>query len=145
MVNANNGSRSWADHNAYVTCIADSTVDPDAWIEDTQGAIKVADWNRAIRIITPYVKQKNPYALIFMGKFSFDGTGVPKNETEAFKFYLAAAQQGHAVAQISTAALHELGRGTSKDIKSAIYWYEKAAAQNEPGAAEAASRLRTGH
>ncbi|WP_093560889.1 Lcl domain-containing protein [Pseudoduganella namucuonensis] len=143
LVNVNNGARSWDNNRrAFLTCVSDSTIDPNSWLEDADGAKKIKDWARVVKIIAPEAKKNNPEALVFLGKLTFDGTGVQKNEDEAFKLYMAAAKQGQAIGQLSIAALYELGRGTGKDIKSAIYWYEKAAAQNEPGAADAAARLR---
>jgi hypothetical protein len=141
-VNANNGSRSWHEYPAFVTCIADSTIDPNAWQEDASAAITIKDWSRVIRIISPQVKRQNSDALIIMAKMYFDGTGVPKNEVEAFRLYLAAAKQGDSVGELSVGQLYELGRGTAKDSRAALYWYEKAAAQNLPGSSESLAKLR---
>jgi hypothetical protein len=141
-VNANNGARSWHDYPAYVMCVADSTSDPDAWLEDYLGAEYLKDWNRAVRIALPQAKKQNPLALVFMAKNYFEGTGVPKNEAEGFKLYLASAKQGYALGQLSVGQLYELGRGTARDTKAAMYWYAKAAAQNELGAAESIAKLQ---
>jgi hypothetical protein len=84
------------------------------------------------------------------------GRGVAKDESEALRWYNAAAAQGHAVAlyHIGTslrlfdeAALsmsgclcveglhHYNGRGNNRDIRKAIECFEGAAAQNAPNAA----------
>lgn len=145
LVNANNGSRSWPDdaRKAYVLCISDSNLDPSAWFDEAVSAMMMKDWAQVIKATAVEAKKSNPMALVMLGKLYFDGTGVQKDEKRAFGLYMNAAQQGYSIAQVSVAALYQLGVGTPKNLNMALYWYDKAAAQGEPGAADAAQRLKT--
>ena len=63
-----------------------------------------------------------------------DGTGVPRDEVEAVKWYRKAAEQGFAPAQINLGICYFNGEGVEKDSMQAVSWFRKAA---EQGAAEA--------
>ena len=56
------------------------------------------------------------------------------NYAEAVKWYRRAAEQGHAVAQISLGILYDQGQGVSQDYGKAVKWYRKAAEQGDAGA-----------
>ena len=73
--------------------------------------------------------------LFEMGKRYHKGEGIPKDLTEAEKWYTKAAEQGHADAQ--TELGHFFIRGGT-NFRVAADWYEKAA---EQGHAEAAFSL----
>jgi TPR repeat protein len=47
---------------------------------------------------------------------------------------LPLAKQGNADAQNNLGAMYANGKGVSKDDKQAVYWYQKAAAQENTGA-----------
>jgi TPR repeat protein len=62
--------------------------------------------------------------------------GAKKSDTEAFKFFLLAAEQGFAEAQFSVGMMHKLGQGSGgggsqcqSDDAEASSWFRKAAAQ----------------
>lgn len=63
--------------------------------------------------------------------YSVGGDGFPKNEEEAFKWYLKAAEQGNAEAQHQIGWRYLYGRGVSKDLTKAELWFLKCAAQGE--------------
>ncbi len=67
-----------------------------------------------------------------------DGEGVPKDFSEAAKWYRKAADQGDAAAQLSLAKMYALGNGVPKDVSESISLVRKAA---EQGYAEAEVRL----
>lgn len=52
-----------------------------------------------------------------------------KNFIEAISCYQKASNQGYAEAQYNLGVCYYKGEGVVKDIKKAVYWYEKAAAQ----------------
>lgn len=54
------------------------------------------------------------------------GRGAPHNRSDAVKWYLKAAEQGHAESQNSLGSIFLEDR----DFKQAIYWFEKASAQS---------------
>ena len=66
------------------------------------------------------------------------GWKVPKDQTEAIKWYRKAAEQGYAKAQYSLGAMYFDHRGVTSDYPVAIKWFWKAA---EQGHAEAYREL----
>jgi len=57
------------------------------------------------------------------------GVDVPKDQTEASRWYGKAAEQGHAEAQFSIGTFYVLGIGVSQDFVLAHKWYNLSAAQ----------------
>ena len=70
--------------------------------------------------------------------YYFGANGCEKDYAKAFKWYSAAAKQGHAKAQFGLGGCYSLGRGVDKDYEQQVYWYKKAA---EHGLAEAQTAL----
>jgi TPR repeat protein len=66
------------------------------------------------------------------------GAGVPKDLSEAAKWYGRAAAQGDRLAQNSLGVAYERGDGVQQNLAEAINWYLKAA---EQGDAEAQNSL----
>ena len=58
-----------------------------------------------------------------------EGRGVPKDSTEAVRWYRKAAGQGQADAQYQMGVAHLQGMGALKDAQSAELWFTKAAEQ----------------
>ena len=61
----------------------------------------------------------------FLLGFLYDG--VLQNDKEALVFFTKAAFSGHIQAQINVGLKHEKGEGTNIDKEKALYWYSKAA------------------
>lgn len=61
-----------------------------------------------------------------------------KNDEESFKYFLAAAEEGHKDAQNNVAACYAKGAGTIKSMKEAVKWFSAAA---EQGVAQAQFNL----
>lgn len=59
------------------------------------------------------------------------GRGVDKNEEEAVRWMLKAAEQKFVDAEIFVAAMYDRGMGVAQDTLQATQWYEKAAAQGQ--------------
>lgn len=59
---------------------------------------------------------------------------LQKNEDEAFKWYLKAAEQGDAEAQFRVGCAYDLGEGVAENKTKALNWYTKAAEQGQPDA-----------
>ena len=55
------------------------------------------------------------------------GQGVPQNDKEALRWYMKAADQGHAKAQFSTGVMYDQGKGVPQNYKEAFRWFMKAA------------------
>jgi TPR repeat protein len=54
------------------------------------------------------------------------GKGVPRDDTEAVKWYLKAAEQGYAKAQFNLAVAYARGEGLLQSGGTAADWYYKA-------------------
>jgi TPR repeat protein len=68
-------------------------------------------------------------AQISLGYLYYTGTGVDRDEQQAFYWYLMAAEQGDALAQYFLGDRYYYGRGVSVDYQEASKWYRKAAEQ----------------
>ena len=66
------------------------------------------------------------------------GEGVPRDDAEAARWYLKAAEQGDADAQFNLGVMHANGEGVPKNDAEAVRRYRKAAKQ---GLAKAQSSL----
>ena len=61
-----------------------------------------------------------------LGQLYAAGTwGITRDYDKAREWLTVSAQGGHRDGQIELARLYELGRGTDKDLKRALYWYEQ--------------------
>lgn len=78
-------------------------------------------------------------AQCLLGDLLSDGKEVPRNATEAVRWYKKAAGQGNARAQLSLGNCYFYGLGVAKDGTEAVRWYRKAADQGEPGACDGLS------
>ena len=66
---------------------------------------------------------------------SYDtGEGAEKSDKEAVRWYLQAADQGHADAQYCLGFAYETGEGAEKSDKEAVRWYRQAADQGKAAA-----------
>ena len=65
---------------------------------------------------------------ISLGACYQNGEGVPKDDTEAVKWYRKAAEQGNATAQYNLGSCYDFGEGVAKDDVIAYMWYNLAAA-----------------
>lgn len=64
-----------------------------------------------------------------LGVYYAEGRGIPKNQTEAVKWYRKAAVQGYAKAQCNLGAMYHKGEGVPQDMKEAVKWFRLAADQ----------------
>jgi hypothetical protein len=62
--------------------------------------------------------------------YCFDnGIGRPSDQSEAYRWYMKAAEQEDAVGQLRLGLMYAEGRGVAKDEARAVAWYRKAAEQ----------------
>ncbi len=59
------------------------------------------------------------------------GRGVPKDLSEAVRWYRKSAEQGYDKAQYNLAKMYEMGMGVPRNYAQALKWYHKAAAQGD--------------
>ena len=69
-----------------------------------------------------------------LGAMYFIGEGMPKDATEAAKWFHRAAEQGHANAQGQLGALYAQGIGVPQDYVEAVKWARRAAEQGHAAA-----------
>ena len=62
------------------------------------------------------------------------GKGLPQDDTEALKWFLEAAGNGHASAQYSLGYMYRSGKGVTRGVEEAVRWYRIAADQGHPEA-----------
>ena len=65
-----------------------------------------------------YQKARNYY---------YGQNGVTKNLSEAFKWYMKAAEKGHLNSQVQVGYMYDLGEGITENNYEAVKWYRKAA------------------
>lgn len=66
-----------------------------------------------------------------MGQCYLYGSGVPTNQTEAFKWYKAAADAGCVAGLNNLAYCHELGYGVAQNYPEAFKLYSESAKQGK--------------
>jgi TPR repeat protein len=71
-----------------------------------------------------------------------NGYGVPKDYSEAIKWYRKSAEQGNATAQCNLGVMYENGNGVPKKKSEAVKWYQKAAEQGNATARIALEKLK---
>ena len=64
-----------------------------------------------------------------LGLMYSDGSGVPRNDVEAVRWYRLAADQGFGPAQVNLGVRYADGRGVPQDDAEAVRWYLLAANQ----------------
>jgi hypothetical protein len=69
-----------------------------------------------------------------LGMMYAAGNGVPKDSTEAARWYRLAAVQGNADAQNDLAVMYDTGDGVVEDDAEAVRWYRQAAAAGNASA-----------
>src|SRR5882724_7761889 len=80
-------------------------------------------------LLVAHVQLENWYE---KGKNYYFGKGVPKDYSEAEKWFRKAAERGHRFAQTSLGACYEKGGyGLLREYSQAVNWYRKAAEQGE--------------
>ena len=66
---------------------------------------------------------------------------IKQDYQEAFKWFIKAAEQGHAVAQLNLGSMYYNGEGVHQDYKEAVKWFNKSAEQGNADAQAYMSRL----
>ena len=67
---------------------------------------------------------------------------MPQDLEKAFKWFSAAAEQGHVESMFRLAQCYEKGEGTKKDLTEAKKWYNEAARKGHRGAPQAMVMLQ---
>ena len=92
------------------------------------GSLLTAAEDRVIDLIER-AQKGDADAQFNLGHKFYAGDGMPKDHTEAVKWYGKAAEQGLASAQFNLGNMYARGEGIPKDSTEAVKWYRKAAEQ----------------
>ena len=95
-------------------------------VEEGIEAYKKRKYEDALEILTPHAEKGNAEAQLWVGVMHSHGKGTRKDSKEAGRWFVKAAEQGHAKAQYSAA--HHFFY-TARDRKTAAKWYRRAAEQ----------------
>lgn len=87
-----------------------------------------------IQQIVKEAEAGDPLAMLHLGVFHANGSGVQQDYAKAAEWYLQAAAAGNAVAQRNLALLYDCGLGVERDYAKAVEWYRAAARQGEAAA-----------
>ncbi|MXX34350.1 MAG: sel1 repeat family protein [Gemmatimonadetes bacterium] len=74
-------------------------------------------------------EQGDAAAQVSLGDMYLSGDGVPEDDSEAVRWYRAAAGQGYARAQFNLGLMYANGQGVSENDAEAVRWYRVAAEQ----------------
>jgi serine/threonine protein kinase/TPR repeat protein len=85
-----------------------------------RGPKRIQAWKRA-------AESRNPMGMYMYARCLSEGTGVAKDESEAFKWYRKAAALGNARAMNAVGFCYDRGDVVTKDPAEAIRWYRRAA------------------
>lgn len=80
-------------------------------------------------------RRGEPAAQCDLGEDYYEGTSVPQDYGEAFKWFQLAAAQGHARAQCHLGMMYFVGRGVPRDQVEGCKWLQLSAAQGNKAAA----------
>ena len=72
-----------------------------------------------------------------------DGSGVPRDKTEAYRWFVRSAEQGYPYAQYMLGRYLEEGWAGPKDLDAAATWYERASRQGNSHAKTALERVQS--
>lgn len=75
---------------------------------------------------------KDPEAAFRLGDVYEAGAIVDENLEEAAKWYLIAAEGGHAKAQFAMAAFYQAGAGVAQSDEKAAFWFRQCAQRGNP-------------
>ena len=83
-----------------------------------------------IPLITEEAEHGNTLAAFRLGQLYSRGSwGAPQDIEASIKWFGVSAKGGFWSAQVKLGFIYEFGRGTERDLKQAVYWYEQAAEQ----------------
>jgi TPR repeat protein len=90
------------------------------------------NYSEAFKIWLSVANNENEVDAIFnLGYMYENGQGVEINLSEAFKWYMLSAKQGHSNSQYNIGMMYENGEGVSKNYIEAKKWYKLAANQGD--------------
>lgn len=113
---------------ALAALLSSSTVFANTYKAYNKGfvAAEKGDYKSAMKNWGPLAEQGDAMAQFNLATLYHSGSGLPRNEKEAVKWYIKSAENGYRIAQEYLAAGYREGWfGLPKDTKKAVYWEKK--------------------
>jgi len=99
--------------------------------QDGHLAALTGNFSTALLKWVPLAESGDKYAQFNLGQLYYKGHGVPKDYTEAFKWYMLAAKQGDPASQYKIFEMYLEGHGTDVNGAEAVNWYNLSTAQGD--------------
>jgi len=106
----------------------------EAKLEEARVAVEAQDFGRAVELLRPLAQAGDAQAQVGLGHLYSTGSGVPRDEAEAARWYRLAADQGHPIAQYNLAIAYLKGLGVEADPVEAMMWVSLSASEGLPQA-----------
>src|SRR5262249_766171 len=103
-------------------------------LEEAQAAYERGDYAAGIRLLRPLADQGDRAGQYNLGIMYREGQGVPRDDTEAAKWFRLAAEQGDAKAQHNLGNMYRVGQGVPQDYPEAAKWFRLAGDQGDANA-----------
>jgi TPR repeat protein len=110
------------------------SAEADKAYDDGVAAAKRGDYASALALWSPIAILGSGLLQEALGERYTYGVGVPKDNSEAAKWYRLAAQQGRAGAQDRLCYLYAIGRGVKQDKTEAVKWCRLTAQRGDASA-----------
>jgi TPR repeat protein len=94
---------------------------------------RAKDYAAAVPVFLELAQLGNVRAQLQVGWHYEFGKGVPRNPSEALRWYLAAARQGNPIAQCNAGTMYENGVGVGENWMEAAHWFAASAQQSDVG------------
>jgi TPR repeat protein len=102
------------------------------------------DYQTALQLLQPLAERGDPQAELQIGTLYLWGHGIPRDDTEAVRWFRASAEQGYGPAQVTLGRMYVAGNGVPKDMVQAYMWFSLAVGRMGPEASAATeARERT--
>ena len=82
-----------------------------------------------VRTLLNQAERGDPHAAFLLGARFASGRGGVRDDSEAMRWFRAAANRGLAEAQYNLGIMYASGRGVERDMAEAVRWYRLAAEQ----------------
>jgi TPR repeat protein len=96
--------------------------------------MKAGDQAKGYKIFKDLAGKGNTRAENEMGVMNEHGEGIPRDSSEAMKWYLKAADKGYPLAQCNIGLMFYKGEGVPRDLVQAYKWFDLAMLKGNPHA-----------
>lgn len=126
---------------AFLSLLALGACDSD-FVDPAYRSGGAGDHRSAFEVMLPMAETGSAGAQFVVASMYELGKGTEQSESEAARWFLAAAMAGDPDAQLNIGLMYRDGRGVPKDAAEAERWLDRAARFGLVGASRALDRLR---